>query len=491
MKTKLLPSCLRLAWTVGLAALALAPLHAGEDGTTATVKLSAPDKPAILRIDLPWADIHITGVSGDSVTVESSLERKGAKETREDGLRRLDDECSFELSEHNNVVSLTLDGDNPAAGGNSADFKISVPRAMALDVRTEAGGDLEVRDIAGDIEIENMNGGVRLEGIAGSAVVNTMNGEVRASYAKAPSKLVSITSMNGEIDLRVPADTKANVRLRTTNGSILTDFDEATLKTKSEGTGYGSIGPDVARSVADAVRVGVQIAREVQRGVEQVAREADAADTSSPDVADTPREPRVPRPPRPPHPPVAPFTGGKVVSGTLNGGGVDVQISTMNGKITLRQTGQSGPAPAADPQTAGNVTVTFQDPDKFTDAGDSRSSGTSTAVLDALRDYVQQTAAPLLPAGSKLTVTFLDLDLAGTTRTGRDDIRVMTDSTFPRAHLKFQLTDADGRVLKEGERKLINLDYLQSTEIIGRNDSLFYDKQLLKGWIVKEFRKHS
>jgi Putative adhesin len=337
MKTNLPNKFLRCLLVAGLATLARAAAHADEDGATASVKLSAPGKPATLRIDVPWADIRITGGDGGTVTVASTIAQKGGKETRSDGLRRLDDEVSFELTEHDNLVSLRLAGDNPWAS-HDAEFKISVPRAMALDVRTESGGDLEVKNIEGDIEINNMNGEVLLEGIAGSTVVNTMNGEVRAIYAKAPQKLVSITSMNGEIDLRVPADTKANVRLRTHNGSILTDFDENVLKTKSEGKGPGFshaghdqvaiISADAARVAADATRMAMQVARSVQREVERAAKEeaeSDAADAT----------PRTPRPPRPPMPPI---TGGKVVSGTLNGGGVDIKISTMNGEITLRQT---------------------------------------------------------------------------------------------------------------------------------------------------------
>jgi len=31
------------------------------------------------------------------------------------------------------------------------------------------------------------------------------------------------------------------------------------------------------------------------------------------------------------------LSGGKVVSGTLNGGGPEIQIATMNGTITLRK----------------------------------------------------------------------------------------------------------------------------------------------------------
>ena len=364
MKTNIPSLLLRFLFAAGLAAAALA--WADDEGVTATVKLSAPGKPATLQINMPWADIQIAGTDGDTVTVVSSIGEKG-KETRSDGLRRLDDQVSFELVEHDNTVSLRIAGDNPWAS-HDAEFKISVPRAMALDVKTEAGGDLAVKDIDGDIDISNMNGEVKLEGISGSTVVNTMNGEVRAVYAKAPQKLVSITSMNGEVDLRVPADTKANVRLRTHNGSILTDFDEAVLKTKSEGKGggysyaYGTdaarMGADAARMAAEATRAAMQIARdvsrEVKREVERAAKEAkeeaeddakaaadeakadkEAAEAVAPVAPHTPHQPRPARAPRAPMPPI---TGGKIVSGTLNGGGVDIKISTMNGEITLRKT---------------------------------------------------------------------------------------------------------------------------------------------------------
>ncbi|MDI1320980.1 MAG: DUF4097 family beta strand repeat-containing protein, partial [bacterium] len=338
MKTSIPRHLLHFALFASLAAAPLA--RAGDDeGSTATVKLSAPGKPATLSLDLPWADIHITGVDGDTVTVESTLTQKNAIPTRPGGLRRLDDEVSFELTEHDNTVTLRLAGDNPWAG-HDAEFKISVPRAMALNLKTDAGGDLVVKGVEGDIEVNNMNGEVQLEGVVGSAVINTMNGEVRAVYAKAPTKLVSITSMNGEVDLRVPSDTKANIRMRTHNGSILTDFDENVLKTKSEGGSkhggysysYGSEGSarDMARAAADAARAAAQIGRDVSR---EVAREvARAVKDHDGDAAVVPAVPRTPRAPRAPIPPI---TGGKLVTGELNGGGVDIKISTMNGEITL------------------------------------------------------------------------------------------------------------------------------------------------------------
>ena len=344
MKTKLPSLLLRCLFLTGLVTATFA--RAEDEGSTATVKLSAPGKPATLQVDMPWADIHIVGVNGDTVTVESTIGQKDAPSKREDGLRRLDDEVSFELTEHENTVSLRLSGENPWAN-HDAEFKISVPRAMALDIKTEAGGDLAVKDVEGDIEINNMNGEVHLEGIAGSAVVNTMNGEVHAVYAKAPQKLIAITSMNGEVDLRVPAVTKANIRLRTHNGSILTDFDEAVLKTKSEGKGgYGGddvarMGADAARAAADAARVAVhvaqQVAQEVRRAVQEEVAAEQEANSPAPKADHAPRAPKPPRPAHAPRAPMPPITGGKVVSGTLNGGGVDIKVSTMNGEITLRQ----------------------------------------------------------------------------------------------------------------------------------------------------------
>ena len=51
-----------------------------------------------------------------------------------------------------------------------------------------------------------------------------------------------------------------------------------------------------------------------------------------------------------------------------------------------------------------------------------------------------------------------------------------------------QLVDSSGKVVKEGERKLSDMNYQQSVNIIGRNEALFYDKQLLKDWLNKEFK---
>ncbi len=149
------------------------------------------------------------------------------------------------------------------------------------------------------------------------------------------------------------------------------------------------------------------------------------------------------------------------------------------------------PSPAAPkPAAPDNVTVTFQDPDNFTDVRENQSNLTSTYYLDELRSSLQQAAAPRLGAGQKLVITVTDIDLAGDNNfSSPDHIRIMKEIYAPRVHLKFQLLGADGKVLKEGERKLRDPYYLQKIRMpAGSQDPLYFDKAMLMEWVRDEFK---
>jgi len=332
-----------------------------DDGATARVKFSDASKPGTLKLSLPWAEARVTAIDGDEVIVTSSLDEKTRSgEVDHEGFRRLDDDLTFELVEKNNVATITIAGDNPWAS-SGAEFDIKVPRNTNLVLRTEAGGDINVKGIEGDIDINSMNGEVTLEDIASSAVVNTMNGEVRVSFSKAPVKPVSLSSMNGEIDLRLPGDTKANLRMRTHNGSIRTNFPEGALQTKTEKTAKTPAGlsPDsreyreYQREVARYDRERARMQHEVNQAVAEAnaaaaaaaaeasiagtpVAESESEATPSPHSRVAPVAPVAPTPPVPPMPPLPNF-GGKSIVGTLNGGGIDIKLTSMNGTITLRE----------------------------------------------------------------------------------------------------------------------------------------------------------
>lgn len=149
-------------------------------------------------------------------------------------------------------------------------------------------------------------------------------------------------------------------------------------------------------------------------------------------------------------------------------------------------------AVAAPKVTPDNVAVTFQNPDKFTDVLENHSNETSPYYLDQVKECLQQTASPLLAAGQRLNITITDIDLAGDTRLNQpDNIRIIKDIYVPRVNLKFQLLDGDGNVVREGVRKLTDLNFNQKISLPGSNEPLYYDKQLLKEWVRDEFRARS
>jgi hypothetical protein len=333
MKFSPLPSALVAA---GLA-LVLAAAAQAADSTTSTIRFSDPSKPGTLKIHVARGDLNIT--AGDTPEIFVRSEAQAVNQTRKDGLRVLSASSGFTLSEKDNVVTLDSMSDGSHGG---ADFTLTVPRDTHVIVQNSWGGSITCSGLVGDIEINSMHGQVRLDGHEGGAIVSTMNGAIHASVLKLHgSKPLSFNSMNGEVLLRVPADEKANVRLRTHNGSILTDFEERALVTKTESsarTGFtqrstGALPPEAREAIREAVRAGAEIVREVAEVAREAAQAArEGAETSRPGVA-----PRAPRPPTPPTPPIPPMTGGKLVTGTLNGGGPEINVATMNGDVTLRK----------------------------------------------------------------------------------------------------------------------------------------------------------
>lgn len=329
-----------------------APLARADGRETSTIKFSDAAKPGTLKVSLAMGDIKITG-SDTATEITVQTEMQSDKPTpRKDGMRVLSESATFSLTEKDNVV--TLDAGHELTFGGDSSFEITVPRNTSVVVTNSFGGEIHVGQVTGDIEIKSLNGEVHLADVTGGALVETMNGEIKANItALKDGKPLSFTSMNGEIALHVPTAAKANVRLRTQNGAILTDFDDKALVTKTESVRSGkgkvrrvNVNPtvdlhiddnaEIRQAVREAVRAGMAAAREAteaMREAAQAAREAAEearAEAQSEDSA-------VSIAPIPPLAPLPPMTGGKLVSGTLNGGGTEIYAAAMNGDVVLRK----------------------------------------------------------------------------------------------------------------------------------------------------------
>jgi hypothetical protein len=142
---------------------------------------------------------------------------------------------------------------------------------------------------------------------------------------------------------------------------------------------------------------------------------------------------------------------------------------------------------------SGQIEVKFHEPTKFTDIGDREdpSPAAREADLKDIRSYLTDQAPRLIGAGRRLEVTFLDIDKAGGFEPGRrpstDDIRIVKVIYPPALKLAFRLTDAEGKVLKQGTRELRDLNFLQRLPLVDRSDPLVYEKNMLDDWLRDEF----
>lgn len=144
----------------------------------------------------------------------------------------------------------------------------------------------------------------------------------------------------------------------------------------------------------------------------------------------------------------------------------------------------------AETTPAAAVSVHYLDPHAFTE---SRDSGfwhqyDHGDYLQRLQQFVIRRATPMLAPGEHLAITFTNIKLAGDYEPWLGprwaNVRFMRDRYPPRFDLNFKLTSADGQVIREGTRKLVDYSYLYNTpSAFGDTDSLRYDKALLSRWL--------
>ena len=144
---------------------------------------------------------------------------------------------------------------------------------------------------------------------------------------------------------------------------------------------------------------------------------------------------------------------------------------------------------AAEPAKAPVRTeVVFEKPGNFTDVkdGEMGSDRGRDGILEQIREFIVERAEKALPAGQKLTVTFSDIDLVGEYEPWRgpqfSDVRIVKSIYPPRFKFSYKITDAAGKIVKEGKEDLRDLAF-DMRLTIDRQDPLRFEKDILKDWI--------
>lgn len=205
--------------------LALATIVAAQDKVT--VPLSSPGQPVTVKAHMISGSITVTAGTGPQVVIESAASAKDVQGPSlgsdvPPGMHRIAGGAhGFNVEEDHNVVTVI-----PDLGGWGTNLTIQVPVNTSVELKTVNGGHIDVTGVSGDLDVENVNGPVTLKNVSGSVSAHTVNGSLTVSLDKvAPDKPMSFSSLNGKVDVTIPADTKARLRLKTTNGAVYSDFD--------------------------------------------------------------------------------------------------------------------------------------------------------------------------------------------------------------------------------------------------------------------------
>jgi hypothetical protein len=178
------------------------------------------------------SSVNITGHNSDEVIITTENFNPPPKQA--EGLKPL-----YNATEDNTQLGLGVNKDGNTlnitqATRHGSKYTIKVPKNVAViyhEINWQ-GGNFMLSDVDGEIEIKLNNGSATLTNVSGPIVANTTNGLLKVKFSKLDQdKPSAISSINGNVDITLPTNTKANLKLKSINGEIYTDFD---LKIKQD-----------------------------------------------------------------------------------------------------------------------------------------------------------------------------------------------------------------------------------------------------------------
>jgi hypothetical protein len=212
-----------------LVGVVLVTAAAAQDDTQ-VVPFSDPSRPGKVEASLLHGSIIVRGENRRDVAV---VMRPGApgpgrqierpERPAPPGMRRLNQAAfGFEISEERNEIKIESASFRP----NNGTLEIRVPLRTSLELGSVNGSVISVENVEGEIEVESLNGAVTLTNVAGAVVANTQNGPITVTLSRVTAdKPMAFTSFNGKVDVTLPANVKATMKMRSDNGDVFTDFD--------------------------------------------------------------------------------------------------------------------------------------------------------------------------------------------------------------------------------------------------------------------------
>jgi hypothetical protein len=224
-----------------------------------TMKFSDPSEPGLIKVT-GNGDITVTGYNGTDVIIETEAGEESAENPVENekakGLKRISgssvnvinskDSNTIEINrsmqdENSLTIKVPINtsfktGQNGSTGWVETSkknkmFKQNIQNMVINSVFTGLGGgilegDIDISNLSGDIEASTLNGNITLQDVSGTVLINTVDGDIEAAIKNIKNdRPMSFSTVDGDIDITIPSSTKADLKVKTVDGEVFTDFE--------------------------------------------------------------------------------------------------------------------------------------------------------------------------------------------------------------------------------------------------------------------------
>jgi len=144
----------------------------------------------------------------------------------------------------------------------AVEYHIHVPNRTLLACVTTVNGSLRVRGVSGGGDLKSVNGNVEVTDSSGRFNAKTTNGDLKLELRRlidgAPMNLETV---NGSVELGLPSNASADLRVRNMNGDLYSDFPVTSTEALPGARafhgrlGHGGGGPISVRTVNGGIRL--------------------------------------------------------------------------------------------------------------------------------------------------------------------------------------------------------------------------------------------
>lgn len=195
------------------------------------IPLSRPGEPIELDISILSARIEVIGEEREDAVFEVTVGEGTRKIITPSGTQSLPAAAfSLEVEEKDNRISVDTDW-----RAKKVNLVARVPRQANMALSTVNDGEIIVSNITGKLVLENVNGPITATNINGSVIAEAINEDINVSLTGVDtSEAMSFSSVNGSLNIGLPADAGVELHIDSSEGEIYSDFEVEVRPTKPE-----------------------------------------------------------------------------------------------------------------------------------------------------------------------------------------------------------------------------------------------------------------